>query len=522
MISQFLNLYFYMTAVFSVAFVCILMTTHPLILRRVSKSYLNRLSRLTFVIALGSVSLFFSASKKSRLSISSGQFSSQLAEESLKQDANRSVRFFQLQQEQTSFNDTTEVFLFLSLLLGFSYFFCMYIRELFKLNSLIKKGYLWKRLGRLSILFSDDIPVPCAMLFGSRAYVMLPAAIADQPVNLRLSLLHELQHHRQADTLWVHILYGLRVFFFWNPLIYIVIKRIDYIQELACDEALVGRRQVSIHEYSGCLLEAARNAMAFKSPLVGTASMPGMTSSEILKKRIQSMTHYSERNVYVMSILSGLSVVLMSAFAYGSVDLFQQNTVGLDEAKTMVEKVRDDSGFPVEVNDLVLRQLNLYSGSDKGREYIRLSLERMQQYGEILNDKFEEYNAPKELLAVALVESGFRNLSQDNNSVRAAGIWQFIPDTARNYGLRVDDTIDERLDVEKETDAALRLLSALKLRFLDWRLALLAYNAGEGWVQRAINHVGSRDPWDLIRTGYKGDADYLAKVIAVMLLLKNQ
>ena len=96
-----------------------------------------------------------------------------------------------------------------------------------------------------------------------------------------------------------------------------------------------------------------------------------------------------------------------------------------------------------------------------------------------------------------------------------------ITNTAKNYGLKVNSTIDERLNIEAETDAAMRLLTANKMRFKDWSLSLMAYNMGEGAVQNAINKTGSKDAWELIRAGYEGDKNYLAKVMAVVLILEN-
>jgi membrane-bound lytic murein transglycosylase D len=124
---------------------------------------------------------------------------------------------------------------------------------------------------------------------------------------------------------------------------------------------------------------------------------------------------------------------------------------------------------------------------------------------------------PEELLAVPIIESGYRNFKHR----RVAGLWMFIEDTARAYNLRVDEATDDRLDVELETDAAMRLLGADYLRFQDWGLALMAYNAGEVRVQKGIDATGSRDPWKLIDAGFQGDADYLAKVIAAVILLRN-
>jgi membrane-bound lytic murein transglycosylase D len=98
----------------------------------------------------------------------------------------------------------------------------------------------------------------------------------------------------------------------------------------------------------------------------------------------------------------------------------------------------------------------------------------------------------------------------------------FIRETARTYGLRVDATEDQRLDVELETDAAMRLLVANRARFGSWELSLLAYNVGEQVVQRAIDQTGSRDVWVLIKAGAVNDHNYIAKVMAAAMILSNQ
>jgi membrane-bound lytic murein transglycosylase D len=119
--------------------------------------------------------------------------------------------------------------------------------------------------------------------------------------------------------------------------------------------------------------------------------------------------------------------------------------------------------------------------------------------------------------------AGYKNLSEGQNSpsVKAAGLWQFISSTARNYGLKVDGQKDDRLDVALSTDAAMRYLQANHLRFKDWHLSALAYNMGETAVQKGINALETRDAWTLIRQGYEGDKDYLPRLMAAILIMRN-
>lgn len=135
--------------------------------------------------------------------------------------------------------------------------------------------------------------------------------------------------------------------------------------------------------------------------------------------------------------------------------------------------------------------------SDKRAEFASY-LERMKQYEPMITAKLRDRRMPHDLLYLAMIESGFN--PEAHSVADARGIWQLTPDTARLYKLQVDDTVDERLDPEKSTDAALEFLRDLYGRFGSWYLAAAAYNAGANRVGAAMS--------DVVASQFGTDADY--------------
>jgi hypothetical protein len=123
---------------------------------------------------------------------------------------------------------------------------------------------------------------------------------------------------------------------------------------------------------------------------------------------------------------------------------------------------------------------------------------------------------PAELAAVILVESGGRVDALSPKGAR--GLWQLMPDTARRYGLHVDEIRDDRLDLFKGTDAAARYLHDLYVQFGDWKLALAAYNTGEANVGSAILRGNSQDFYRLSHQNMlpPETRNYVPRVLAVI------
>lgn len=117
--------------------------------------------------------------------------------------------------------------------------------------------------------------------------------------------------------------------------------------------------------------------------------------------------------------------------------------------------------------------------------------ERMPQYAPMIREKLRRKGMPEDLVYLAMIESGFN--VEAHSAAGARGIWQLVPDTARRYGLVVDDTTDERLDAAKSTDAALTYLAQLYNRFGSWYLAAAAYNTGENRVARIMTEAFGRE-----------------------------
>ncbi len=176
--------------------------------------------------------------------------------------------------------------------------------------------------------------------------------------------------------------------------------------------------------------------------------------------------------------------------------------------------------IPLDMNPHVQKAIDLYKGAY--RKSFLAAYRRSGRYRPYIVKKLREAGLPEELSWLPLIESGYkiRALSR----ARALGMWQFIASTGYKYGLKRDRWIDERMDPEKSTEAAIAYLSELHQIFGDWDTVLAAYNCGEGRVLRVINSqkINYLDHfWDLYTRLPSETAFYVPKFLAVLHIINN-
>ncbi len=184
-----------------------------------------------------------------------------------------------------------------------------------------------------------------------------------------------------------------------------------------------------------------------------------------------------------------------------------------EEEERFIYQEAKNFGIPVPDREEIRRYIWYFL---QNKPYLERTLQRAEYYLPLIKPIIEKSGLPSELALLPVIESGFNPLAVSRSG--AAGLWQFIPSTAKRYGLRVDEQADERFDVVKSTEAAVRYLKDLYNMFGSWELALAAYNCGENCVK---NKTAGVDFWltkDMLPVETR---NYVPAFFAVLLLTRD-
>ena len=175
---------------------------------------------------------------------------------------------------------------------------------------------------------------------------------------------------------------------------------------------------------------------------------------------------------------------------------------------------------PAFLYDPIMNQMRSNNCNLKREKHFFDAMKEAYLFIPAIKNILAQYNIPQEFLYLAMTESNFKLKAFSHK--KASGLWQFMPATGRLYHLKIDDYVDERRDIVKSTQAAAKYLTVLHKRFHKWYLAAIAYNCGEGKLNRAIKEAHSDELSVLLDSKKKyiprESRLYIRKIIALALI----
>lgn len=182
----------------------------------------------------------------------------------------------------------------------------------------------------------------------------------------------------------------------------------------------------------------------------------------------------------------------------------------------------DMPDLPVRWDARVVKYLEFFKDDPRGRSTLTTWLRRSGRYRESIRKVFRKKGLPEDLIWLAMIESGFEPIAR--SPVGAMGLWQFMPDTGKIYGLSQDRWVDHRLSFAASTEAAADFLADLYRRFGSWDLAMAGYNMGYGGVLSAVRRYNTNDYWALAKLegSFPWETTlYVPKILAAAIVARN-
>ncbi len=201
-----------------------------------------------------------------------------------------------------------------------------------------------------------------------------------------------------------------------------------------------------------------------------------------------------------------------------STGIFSARAAGPDSLNIAFLLRAAESKVPLTYNDVTVRFINQYLNTQRGRFSRVLGL--AQNYFPIYERIFKNRNVPEEMKYISVIESSLNPNAV--SPVGAAGLWQFMPGTARLYGLTVSDWQDDRKDAEKACNAAASFLLDSYLLYNDWLLAIASYNCGRNNIRWAMDKSGGKKTFWEIRDFLPPETrSYVPAFIATAYIMQN-
>lgn len=410
--------------------------------------------------------------------------------------------------------------LIIAWLIGVVIYASNYWQTLSILRKTTQQSYCQHQLKNIAVLFNEINSVPFCWSWFNKHFIVLPFFLLEKHGDKNLAIRHELQHIRQGDTFWLHFLNCLQIIFFLNPFFLLWKKYFNDLQEFACDEEIILRRKTSPLLYAQCLINAAEQATQYPQITNGIIAIHGMCKST-LYRRVNMLFNYktqSRKYNLIAAYVLGFCTLTTTAFAINNAA--PATPITTDEITTIIQQ-SNLAALQITASPEVIAEINHIRSDENARHSYQAGLKRMKEYQPFIQQQLVKNAMPNDLLAMPLMQTRYQPLDESKNRVKAAGIWQIIPSTAKNLGLIVDNNHDERLDTERSTQAALNYLTQLHNEFHDWKLAVIGYELGEKATEQLITATGSRDPWVLARSPQapKQLKDYLAMFDAAVIII---
>lgn len=197
----------------------------------------------------------------------------------------------------------------------------------------------------------------------------------------------------------------------------------------------------------------------------------------------------------------------------------ERNNVITDLPDSVYEERLRHIISPIEMsyNKVVQKQIDQYVKN--GKWYAPKILGISMQFFPIFEQYLDANNMPLELKYLAVVESGLNPVAKSSSG--ASGLWQFMYQTAKGFGMEINSYVDERMDIIKSTQTACKYLKKLNETYNDWILTIAAYNCGPGTVNNAIRRAGGKtNYWDLYPYLPYETRNYVPRFIAITYLFE--